>query len=368
MTDAAPATPYPVSLEVGYPERLSRWKTLLRLPLLIPVLFFGYLLTNTISLAILATILVRGRIPRWLFDFQLSYLRWGARTLAYASVLTDRYPSFEDGDYPVRLDIRYPERLSRWRLVVWKALTSIAHVFVLIVLATTLLAVIPIGWFAVLIVGRFPSGLHDYVVGTYRWGFRVYAYVWSLTDAFPPFGFDSEAGEGGRDSYVISVVVGVLGALAIVAGIGTLATLSSGEERLVLRYDDVRSGDFAAADTSVVVESIGVSLREIADPAETELLSARRGFHLIEFSIVIANGRDMNLDIEAEDFRLKDGDDSRREPLLVTVEGRPAPIAIGDETLVTVVAVFETPDGAIPEELRYDPPVFIADTVVYEFE
>ena len=49
--------PYPVRLDVDYPERQSRWQALLRLPLAIPVLLFSSLLRSYVVLAIWAAVL-----------------------------------------------------------------------------------------------------------------------------------------------------------------------------------------------------------------------------------------------------------------------------------------------------------------------
>ena len=47
---------------------------------------------------------------------------------------------------------------------------------------------IVIAWFAILITGRYPRPLFDYVVGVGRWTLRVNAYAWLLvTDRYPPF-------------------------------------------------------------------------------------------------------------------------------------------------------------------------------------
>ena len=58
----------------------------------------------------------------------------------------------------------------------------------LAVLYAGALAVIIAAWFAVLVTGRFPRGLFDYLVGVGRWTNRVTAYaVIMVTDEYPPF-------------------------------------------------------------------------------------------------------------------------------------------------------------------------------------
>src|SRR5947208_2343282 len=124
MNPAMPHVPthedlsYPVRVHAGRNGPLSRWlwlvKWLLILPhvlLLIP-LWIGFLL---LSLVALVAIVVTGRYPRSIFDFNVGVLRWTWRVSYYAyNVLgTDRYPPFtlaEVPGYPAGLDVEYPER------------------------------------------------------------------------------------------------------------------------------------------------------------------------------------------------------------------------------------------------------------------
>ena len=62
------------------------------------------------------------------------------------------------------------------------------HFIVLIVLALLAVIAVIVAWFAILITGRYPRGLFDFVVGVLRWALRVNAYAFLLvTDRYPPF-------------------------------------------------------------------------------------------------------------------------------------------------------------------------------------
>lgn len=205
--------PYPVRLVVDRPIEQSRWKALLRLFLAAPVVLFALIILDAgagavqeeydpaaagaaisgVIVAIWITIILRQNIPRWLFDFEVGVHRFTLRALGYLFLLTDEYPPFE-GDHAITYEVDYPERVSRWKVIIWKIITSIVHFIVLGVLALTLILVVPIVWIAILITGRYPEGLHAYVSGVLRWTARVNAYNISLTDEFPPFNLTPEAG------------------------------------------------------------------------------------------------------------------------------------------------------------------------------
>jgi hypothetical protein len=47
-----------------------------------------------------------------------------------------------------------------------------------------------IAQFAVLFTGSFPQGMHGFMAGVLRWSARVNAYLYALTDRYPPFSLD----------------------------------------------------------------------------------------------------------------------------------------------------------------------------------
>ena len=49
-----------------------------------------------------------------------------------------------------------------------------------------------IAFWVVLITGKYPKGMHNYIVGVMRWQFRVNAYMGYMTDTYPPFSMSGD--------------------------------------------------------------------------------------------------------------------------------------------------------------------------------
>ena len=115
--------------------------------------------------------------------------RFGNRVGAYLALMDDRYPSTDDHQ-SVHLDCPYPDAsrdLSRWLPIV-KWLLAIPHYLVLAFLDIAAVAVVIVAWFAILLTGRYPRGMFDFVQGFIRWYNRVIAYALTLvTDRYPLF-------------------------------------------------------------------------------------------------------------------------------------------------------------------------------------
>src|SRR5437588_631069 len=107
-----------------------------------------------------------------------------------------------EAPYPVTLELLAAPEIARWRpLVHW--LLSIPYYIVLYILQIALGVVTLVAWFVILFTGNLPDGMFDFMpsvhrsqwrfssyyffLGVHRWAYRVQAYVYLLTDAYPPF-------------------------------------------------------------------------------------------------------------------------------------------------------------------------------------
>ena len=182
---------YPVQFSIDYGDGTrSRLTTFFRLIMMIPILVVLAVVSySSAAFAAFLMILFRKKYPKWMFDFQLEMLRFNARVSAYISLLTDEYPS-SDEEQSVHLDVAYPDaesELNRF-LPLIKWLLAIPHYIVLLILYIIVILVTIVAWFAIIITGKYPQGMFNFVVGVERWGYRVVAYALLLTtDRYPPF-------------------------------------------------------------------------------------------------------------------------------------------------------------------------------------
>ena len=194
MDNPGGASPYPVQYSVDYPESSSRLKTLFRPILAIPITVIFFLvqgISGALFPALVFMLLFRKKYPRWWYDVNVEVERFAARWGAYLFLLRDEYPS-TDEQQAVQLDIEYPDAqsdLNQW-LPLIKWLLALPHWIIIWVLWYVFLIVVVISWVAIIITGKHPRGLFDFLVGYGRWANRVKAYAILLTtDRYPPFRF-----------------------------------------------------------------------------------------------------------------------------------------------------------------------------------
>ena len=88
--------------------------------------------------------------------------------------------------YPVSVGADRQEEYVRFLpLVKW--LLLVPHYVVLFFLGIGAAVIAFVAFFATLITGRYPEGMWDFMVGVQRWALRVLAYLFLVTDDYPPF-------------------------------------------------------------------------------------------------------------------------------------------------------------------------------------
>lgn len=212
----APA--YPLQVTASLDPELSRWLWLAKWVLVIPhyvvlaFLWVGFVLTTMVAFV---AILVTGRYPAAIFDYNVGVLRWSWRVTyyAYGALGTDRYPPFtlrEVEDYPAHLSVERPATLSRGLVLVKWWLLAIPHYIIVAILAGGtswtltrsdrtwpdlgsggLIGILVLVAAVILAVtGTYPASLFGIILGLNRWVLRVVVYATLMTDAYPPFRLD----------------------------------------------------------------------------------------------------------------------------------------------------------------------------------
>lgn len=216
--------PYPVTATARLDPDVSRGLWLVKWILAVPhylILFVLWAAFVILTVVAFVSILLTGRYPRGIFEFNVGVMRWTWRVAyyAYGTLGTDRYPPFtlaEVPSYPAHLEVVHPERLSRGLVLVkWWLLALPHYVIVAFFVGGGLFAVdatssdpqpwllggglvgalVLIAAVTLLVTGRYPTAMFDLVIGLQRWVIRVAGYAALMTDVYPPFRLD----QGGND-------------------------------------------------------------------------------------------------------------------------------------------------------------------------
>ena len=203
------AWPYPVGVSVTVPlENRNRLTTALRPILAIPHALLvgpagwarpfgaagsaGFLGSAAYVLAIVNwfALLLNGQDVKGIRDFQLYYLRWRTRAVAYMALFADAYPPFGDGPYPAAIEIADPSAPRDRATIAMRAILAVPHLVVLFFVLCGWFVTTVLAWFSIVFTGAYPAALSTFGIGAMRWMIRVEAYLLLLVDEYPPFSLD----------------------------------------------------------------------------------------------------------------------------------------------------------------------------------
>jgi Domain of unknown function (DUF4389) len=190
---------YPIDLGVDVPDHIARWRPLVQWILAIPLLIVVYVLRIVAEVCAFIgwfVALFTGNLPEGLGNLIAGYYRYAWRAYTYSWFLRETYPTFglaqgysDPRTDPAWFEVRPAEELSRLA-VLFRIILVIPQWIVIIFLGIALYIALLVAFFAVIITGRWPDGLREFVVGATRWILRVDAWFLLLANPYPPFSLD----------------------------------------------------------------------------------------------------------------------------------------------------------------------------------
>jgi hypothetical protein len=190
---------YPIAYEADYKREPSRLSTFFRLILVIPWVIVGMIYGIAVFVtAIIAwfAIVITGRYPEGLYNFNAGVLRYGARVNSFGYLLTDAYPPFGTGPdptYPVRIQIApRPDKQSRLKTF-FRSILAIPLAFMFYAINPLHTGATLVSWLTIVFRGYQPAGAHNALLFTTAWQTRVGGYLLLLTDIYPPVGDEAPA-------------------------------------------------------------------------------------------------------------------------------------------------------------------------------
>lgn len=190
-----------MQLTLEHQDRYSRVELLLRtffgaIYILIPhafVLLFVGFWNNILTIIKFWVVLFTGKIPAFVYKFQLGFFNWNLRLNASLLNLVDGYPRFGIAatSDKAKIEFENPERVNQFlvlvRLLFGPFYVLIPHGFVLFFRLIWAQILTFLAWWVVLFAGTYPAKWHAFHVSTIRWSTRVSLYMGYFTDKYPPF-------------------------------------------------------------------------------------------------------------------------------------------------------------------------------------
>jgi len=188
------AAGYPATLDVPLREQVPRDQAIMH----IVALFVIWLVGGIIGFLayIVAPIMIALRVnkkggEKYIEEDAPEFSRYGGMLVAlytYAFFLIDELPDKALGS-SVQVEFK-PSGNPTWLHALFTQILLIPHGIVLSVLGLAFIVILPWTVVVALINEQYPKQFHSFVLNYLRWETRVTAYLFSLTQEYPPFALE----------------------------------------------------------------------------------------------------------------------------------------------------------------------------------
>ena len=166
---------------------------MLAIPWFIVATFWGILFIFTHLFAWVAVVIL-GRYPQWLYDFNSGVVRFTTRVSAWLFLQTDVWPPFglsDDPGYPIRVNFPPPaERQSRLKAF-FRMILAFPVLFIVAYGTSYIIQLVGVvAWLTIVFRGYLPEWLFSTLTHLHSFQARVYGYSAILTDDYPPIGLE----------------------------------------------------------------------------------------------------------------------------------------------------------------------------------
>jgi Domain of unknown function (DUF4389) len=198
---------YPVTFEADYVEQRNRltsfFRSLMAIPILIWVAIYG-IAAFCVWIAAWFAIVFTGKFPPGMYKFLADFIEVEVTAIAYHALLSEPYPPFKASDrpdnYPVRMYFAGPLPQYSRAKTFFRGLLAIPIYFMRYA-AQIMLNICAFGaWVMCVFTARLPRGLFDPMVLASSYIARSDAYLFLLTETYPPFQDDQTRTAGLADT------------------------------------------------------------------------------------------------------------------------------------------------------------------------
>ena len=193
---------YPVSYEADFQSEQNRATTFFRIILAIPwiiVALVYYIVATFSHLFAWVAVVILGRYPEGLYNFNCGLVRFFIRTSAWVYLQTDEWPPFgfsDDPNYPIRVNFapraEHQSRLKAFfRIILALPMLIVSYA---VNYAHEWIAII--AWLTIVFRGYLPEQMNTAMTFCNSFYARVYGYLALLTDDYPPIGIEKAKSVG----------------------------------------------------------------------------------------------------------------------------------------------------------------------------